>query len=158
VERVLGVPRRVSSYGYRKFRDAYGDAVARHLIQQATVNSGVFALRGDAPHWAAWRERYQTALDRSRRDGSDQVSLNHLCYTGDLPVELLPAPCNWITGKAVPRWDAAAGRFVEPYLPHAELGILHLTGAAKRGEVDVVDLEGNVTRRSLRYPDGGLPS
>jgi hypothetical protein len=151
IDRVLGIPYRVSSYNYRKFRDAYGAEVARRLAQQPIVNAGVFALHRDAPHWSVWAECYQSTLDRSRRDGADQVSLNRVCHAGGLPVELLPATCNWIASKARPRWDPAAGRLVEPYLPHAPIGILHLTGEAKDAQFDLSSLDGVVVRRTLRY-------
>ncbi|MGQ0721548.1 MAG: hypothetical protein ACT4PE_08245 [Candidatus Eiseniibacteriota bacterium] len=151
IDRVLGIPYRVSSYNYRKFRDAYGDEVALRLAQQPIVNAGVFALRRDAPHWSIWGECYQRTLDRSRRDGADQVSLNRVCRAGHLSVELLPATCNWITSKALPRWDPVSGRLVEPYLPHAPIGILHLTGAAKDAELDLSSLDGGLIRRTLRY-------
>jgi hypothetical protein len=154
IDRVLGVPYRVSSYNYRKFREAYGDAVALGLAQQPILNAGVFALRRDAPHWRAWGECYQRTLDRSRRDGADQVSLNRIGHAGDLPVERLPATCNWLASKARPRWDPAARRLVEPYLPHAPIGILHLTGSSKDAVYDLSSLDGSVVRRTLRYPAG----
>jgi hypothetical protein len=49
-------------------------------------------------------------------------------YTRDLPVELLPAWCNWSCIHSLPAVDRDSGSLVEPYLPHTVLSIVHAVG------------------------------
>jgi hypothetical protein len=151
VERVLGIPYRISSGGWRRYRDIYGKDVADRLIDTPTLNGGVFALAADAPHWSVWREQYGLALQRSRRGGLDQLTLEYITHGLGLPVELLPATCNWVAHRATPKYDASRKRLVEPYLPHRDIGILHLTLWSKDGEQELATLDGGTLTSSLRY-------
>jgi hypothetical protein len=57
-----------------------------------------------------------------------------------------------------PAWDLAAGRAVEPYLPHAPVGILHRSGPDKREVVDLPCVSGGAAPVRLRFPpDLALP-
>ncbi len=42
------------SLAWKHYRAAFGWRVADRLGRNPLVNSGVFALHRDAPHWAAW--------------------------------------------------------------------------------------------------------
>jgi len=96
------------------------------------LNSGVFALRRDAPHWAHWAGAFARGL--AATDGKlcgDQESLNHAVWSEHLPVHLLPAVCNWLCHLALPRRNSASGKFCEPTASGNPIGILHLTGYPK---------------------------
>jgi hypothetical protein len=98
----------------------------------AYLNAGVFALHRDAPHWAHWARAFSRGL--AATDGklcSDQEPLNHAVWSGHLPIQLLPAVCNWLCHLALPRRDSASGKFCEPTAPGHPIGILHLTGYPK---------------------------
>jgi hypothetical protein len=151
VERIMGVPYRISSGGWRRYKDIYGRQVADRLIDQPTLNAGVFALAANAPHWQAWREQFQLALERSRRSGLDQLTLEYLTYGLRMPVELLPATCNWVAHRSIPKYDVTRNRLVEPYLPHRDIGILHLTLGSKDEEREIQTLDGKTITSTLRY-------
>jgi hypothetical protein len=106
---------------------AFGEAMAERLVRHPLLNNGAFALRADAPHWQAWADTLAGALQRSRNELIDMTTLNHVVYVQGLPAHFLPAWCNWICHHAPPRKDVAGGPWVEPYLPHQKLGIVHLT-------------------------------
>jgi hypothetical protein len=158
VERVLGIPYRISSYNFRRYRAAFGIEAARAMVDRPVINAGVFSLSVDAPHWGAWRTHYQSALHRTSRSGMDQVALTYIVYHLGHPVELLPSLCNWMAHLAVPWYDRERRRFVEPHLPHNELGILHLAVHTKSEPADLQTTDGERTRMWLRYPRGGETS
>ena len=122
---------------FRAFRWNYGWRIADRLARNPILNSGVFALAADAPHWALWRRALQRALDRRRWFGSrtglwahvsEQTALTYVIFGDKAPATFLPAYCNWFCGKATPMWDPQAACLVEPHAPHRPLGIVHLAG------------------------------
>ncbi|MCW0206663.1 MAG: hypothetical protein OJK14_06175, partial [Achromobacter sp.] len=74
------------------------------------------------------------------------VALNLALRTGGLPFSQLPARCNWICFRATPFSSADGRLLLEPELPHAPLGILHLAGYPLPRKQDP---------RTLATPDGG---
>src|SRR5579862_3349572 len=50
---------------WRCYREAFGWRVADRLGRNPMLNSGVFALRGDTPHWQSWADAMSTALKRT---------------------------------------------------------------------------------------------
>lgn len=109
------------------YRDAFDAATAAELVRFPLLNSGVFALEAEAPHWRAWAETLGTALQRTRNALTEQASLNYVVYKLGLPAHFLPARCNWICHHAAPRWDEARRLYTEPLLPYAPLAIVHQT-------------------------------
>lgn len=152
VDKFMGIPYRVSSYSFRRYKAIYGEQAARELFDKPVINSGVIALRSDVPHWEIWQREFQRALKATTRNGMDQVSLNYVCYACDLEVELLPARCNWVAHRRIPDFDNDSNSFTEPCFPHDEIGIVHLTLRTKNGNHEVRQRNGRVVSISLRYP------
>src|SRR5713226_5805249 len=50
---------------WRCYRTAYGWRVADRMGRNPMLNCGVFALRGDSPHWDAWIAAMTCALQRT---------------------------------------------------------------------------------------------
>jgi hypothetical protein len=123
------------------YLDSFDAETADRLVRHPLLNNGAFALGADAPHWQAWAETLQAALQRSRNELIDQATLNHVVYAQNLPAHFLPAWCNWISHHAAPIREPRNGVLVEPNLPHQRLGIVHLTMWMK-------------SRRDLRYGEG----
>lgn len=123
-----GASRRWMRDSYRRF---FGEEAAQKFWHMPVLNSGVFALHRDAPHWKAWAEEFQVALSNSLDLAADQASLNYMLYTRRLPHHFLPARFNWLVNKAAPKFDLVRNLFTEPLLPHQPLGIVHLSGKAK---------------------------
>jgi lipopolysaccharide biosynthesis glycosyltransferase len=124
------------------YRAAFDEATAHRLIRHPLLNNGAFALGAQAPHWQAWADTLQAALQQSRNPLIDQATLNHVVYVQGLPAHFLPSWCNWICHHAPPRIESG-GALVEPNLPHQKLGIVHLTLWMK-------------TRQDLRYKGGKI--
>lgn len=149
VERVLGIPYRVTSYWFRRLKDIYGTATARALFDKPVLNAGVFGLAADAPHWDAWRRTYRESLLGTRRRPLDQLSLNTMAYTAGLPVARLPATSNWVVHRALPMVDG--DRLVVPDYPHETIGVVHLTVGTKYEEHELRVRGGGTIRRTLHY-------
>ena len=77
-----------------------------------------------------------------------------MIFAEHLPVNFLPAYCNWMPGDAAPAFDAARGLFVEPYAPHEVIGVMHLAGeAAKSRTFRLRRLDGGEIETPLRYSE-----
>lgn len=125
----------------RLYRVVYGDAPAASLYHHANLNAGVFCFHRDSPLWAVWKECLAQTLKSFFREQRtvadvlsvfgliDQIALNVGIRQQGLEsaVEMLPATCNWTCHLSLPAYDERRGLFVEPHLPHAPLGVVHLT-------------------------------
>ena len=139
---------------WKNYREAFGWRVADRLGRNPMVNCGVFALRADAPHWQVWGQVLARVAQRTRFFFVEQTALNYAIFADSLPVDFLPAYCNWMPGDAVPAFDAERGLFVEPYSPHEVIGIMHLAGREQKANVfRVARLDGGVVETSLRYSE-----
>lgn len=137
---------------WKTYRAAFGWRVADRLGRNPFANAGVFALRGDAPHWDAWARAITRVIRRTQFMLADQVALNYVIFAEKLPADFLPCYCNWMPGDAAPQFDAARGLLVEPYTPHEVLGIIHLAGREQKEKVFRLDcLDGGTVETSLRY-------
>ena len=86
--------------------------------------------------------------------------MNITVYVNNLDVEILPAYCNWTLVDKM-KFDIKNNTFVEPYLPHNQIGIMHLAaGLWKNGkdmrvdksvQIEIENLNNEKTLKSLRY-------
>ncbi|HVC51915.1 MAG TPA: glycosyl transferase [Stellaceae bacterium] len=142
---------------WKNYREAFGWRVADRLGRNPMVNCGVFALQREAPHWAAWQRIIARVLRRTRFFYVEQIALNYAVFAEHLPVNLLPAYCNWLAGDAAPAFDAGRGAFVEPHAPHEAIGVMHLAGPEQKTQVFRLDrlehgrFTGATVETSLRY-------
>jgi hypothetical protein len=137
---------------WKNYREAFGWLAADRLGRNPMVNCGVFALHRDAPHWDAWARVLSRVLQRTRFFFVEQVALNYAIFAEHLPVNFLPAYCNWMPGDAPPVFDADRGFFVEPYAPHEVIGVMHLAGREQKMHVFRLHrLGGGIVETSLRY-------
>jgi hypothetical protein len=130
----------------------YGPVIGRLLAGYPMLNTGVFALRADAPHWELWDQCMRSGLKVSCSNLADQLAMNMVVYQRGLleRTELLPAWCNWMCHDGLPAWDAGRRLLVEPYLPHTPIGVLHLSGK-KLLEAELQTTAGRQETVSLRY-------
>jgi hypothetical protein len=137
---------------WKNYREAFGWLAADRLGRNPMVNCGVFALHRDAPHWDAWARVLGQVLRRTQFFFVEQVALNYVIFAERLPVNFLPAYCNWMPGDAAPAFDAGRGLFVEPYAPHEVIGVMHLAGREQKDHIFRLDrLDGGTIETSLRY-------
>jgi hypothetical protein len=137
---------------YASWESVFGREAAEQAGLNPTVNSGVFALRGDAPHWGMWAAALGQALQRTRSFYIEQFTLNHVIYVQQAPTYFLPARFNWITWFATPVLKRSTGLFVEPRAPFSPLGIVHLTGDVKATRVQMAHSDGSRPWQTLEYP------
>jgi len=138
--------------GWKCYREAFGWRIADRLGRNPIVNCGVFALHRDAPHWDAWARAIARVAQRTRFFYIEQTALNYVIFAERLPVNFLPAYCNWMPGDAAPAFDPASGRFVEPYAPHEVIGVMHLAGEAAKSDVFRLQrLDGGEIETALLY-------
>jgi hypothetical protein len=139
---------------WKNYREAFGWRAADRLGRNPMVNCGVFALHRDAPHWDVWARLLAGVLQRTRFFFAEQVALNYAIFAEHLPVNFLPAYCNWMPGDAPPAFDARRGLFVEPYAPYEAIGVMHLAGPEQKNHVFRLDrLDGGIVETSLRYSE-----
>ena len=151
---------------HRMYRWGYGWKIADRLGRNPILNSGVFALRGDAPHWKLWQAAHKAAMQRWRfspgiRDLygriSEQTALNYVVYRDKAPATFLPAYCNWLCGHGTPMYDPARRLFVEPHAPYQPLGVVHMAGDRIQDKTfDLAQVGGGTLRTGLTYPDALL--
>jgi hypothetical protein len=139
---------------WKNYREAFGWRVADRLGRNPMVNCGVFALHREAPHWAAWARVIGRVAQRTRFFFVEQTALNYVIFAERLPVDFLPAYCNWMPGDAAPMFDAERGLFVEPYTPHEPIGVMHLAGPEQKTHVfRLKRLDGGEVGTLLRYSE-----
>ena len=129
-EWVIGSFARIKSQNYKHAKSSgFSEKIAREVALKPHLNAGVFALSSDAPHWEVWRKNLELSLKSGKVWGSDQIALNITIYHDKLPVEILPAYCNWTQiGFNGMKYDTKSKTLVEPYLPNHEIGIIHFAG------------------------------
>ena len=133
----------------KHFLLGYGIGNTAYLLTRKHVNAGFFAIHADAPHWRAWAQRYEVAINRSGNlVPHDQFALNQALHafpasSRKLETCLLNPLHNWICGRGVPMWNDELELFCEPRAPFRPIGAMHLAGPAKR------------TRYTIRRSGGG---
>lgn len=136
------------------YQACFDREIAQTLCVHPLLNCGVFAARRDAPHWAVWADLLADSFGRAVLFVSEQIALNVALRTRGLPVSLLPATCNWICHRALPRCSEDGRLLLEPELPHAPLGIVHLAGfhhLLKDAPHDLRTPAGRIVRRALVF-------
>ena len=129
-EWIIGSLARIKSQNYKHAKSSgFSEKIAREVALKPHLNAGVFALESGAPHWEVWRKNLEYSLKSGKVWGSDQIALNLTVYHNKLPVEILPAYCNWTQiGFEGMKYDQQRKTLVEPYLPNHEIGIVHFAG------------------------------
>jgi hypothetical protein len=153
-------PCQIRSFLYKHTKRAFSRRLAEEMALLPELNTGAFALHHDAPHWNVWMKLMEAAAPRTRVYGIDQLTAAMMIYREGLPVEYLPAWCNWLCARALPVIDSTSGKLLEPFLPHHPVGIMHLAGLdPERSDPHLMTsletTDGGRKDRSLRYT---LPS
>jgi hypothetical protein len=122
----------ILSWRRRRMTAYFGSAAADQFPWESYFNSGVFALRADAPHWLCWADAYAMGLKNA--EGAlccDQTALTYAIWKARLPANPVPALCNWLCHLALPVFEPIRCQFCEPTAPGDTIGILHLAGKTK---------------------------
>jgi hypothetical protein len=136
-------------------------AKARKLAFAPHINIGVFSLEKNSTSWNSWQKNLEQTLKGGDIFGSEQLAMNMSVYIDEIETEFLPLNCNWITSNLLPKFDEENSTFVEPYLPHYKIGIMHLAAGIwkdkkdmrlnKEITIDIKTLDGKTVSKSLRF-------
>ena len=127
VKWLLGKVAVIKSQNYKHAKSSgIEDNIARKLAFAPHINIGVFSLEKNSKCWKLWQEILMKALSSGGIFGSEGLAINIAVYDKNVDVEFLPLSCNWIASNVLPKFDEDKKIFVEPYLPHNTIGIMHL--------------------------------
>ena len=134
---------------------------ARKLAFAPHINIGVFSLDKNSTCWDSWRSNLKKTLKSGQIFGSEGLAINMSVYIDNIETEFLPLNCNWIASNLLPKFDNKNHKFVEPYLPNQNIGIMHLAGGIKNNGIDmrndknikinIKTLDEEIVLKSLRY-------
>ena len=157
---VFGSFARIKSQNYKHAKSSgFSEKIAREVALKPHLNIGVFALEANASHWSVWQKNLKLALKKGKIWGSEQIAMNITIYSDNLPVEILPAYCNWThIGYGGFKFDKERNTLVEPYLPNHEIGIVHFAGKHNdqiRNDKNFVSkietVDGEIINKKLRF-------
>jgi len=124
---------------------------ARKLAFAPHINIGVFSLEKNSPGWISWQKNLEQTLKSGNIFGSEGLAINMSVYIDELETEFLPLNCNWIASNLLPKFDEKNNKFVEPYLPNHQIGIMHLAAGIWDGDKDMrLDKEVKIKIRSIQ--------
>lgn len=149
------LPLKLRGFYFSNAKKSFGLRTAKKLYPYHVLLAGMFALRGDAPHWKRWQELLKDALKNGKVFTAEQLTLGVLCYLEGYEKDILPGWMHWLC-EYKPLWDAQRGLFVEPYTPHEPIGVLHLSGWNDMRRNRALTTEfmtptGDTIERSYRY-------
>ncbi len=153
----FGIPIKINSIYYKGVKRSFNKNLAKKMAMKQTLNAGVWSLHKNSEHWKLWQELIFQATKKGRLFTADQVSLGLMVYENNLKAEFLPAYCNWLC-EVKPMYDEEKNKFVEPYLPYHNIGIMHLAAldirdAKENTLTNVNTIQGNIVQKSLRFSE-----
>ena len=151
-EQTSNIPASVEHWILDKLSKFYPDDGIELYRSNPYYNSGVFALRGDMPHWRLWAKYYKAGFDNSKETYSDQTALNYALWKEHLPVHILPSGCNWCCHLVKPKFSLQNKMFCDPNKPHHKIGIMHLTADTKNQTFTTLE-NGLLIEGNYRYGD-----
>ncbi len=152
----------IKSQNYKHAKKSgFSEATARKIAFSPHINIGVFSLEKNSNCWIVWQEILKKALSTGKVFGSEGLAINIAVYDKNINVEFLPLYCNWIASNVLPKYDTEKETFVEPYLPHNKIGIMHLAAGIwqnnkdmrvnKDVKINIKTILGKEISKSLRY-------
>jgi hypothetical protein len=151
------MPIKVRGFYFSNALKAFGFKAAKELLPYHVLLAGMFALDADAPHWQRWQTLVKKAMTTGKVFTAEQLCLGVMCYMEGFEYEILPAWTHWLC-ETKPLWDEERKTFVEPFLPHNEIGVFHISGwdemrLDRSITTDFKTLQGGTYTTSYRYPD-----
>jgi hypothetical protein len=144
----------------------WGEDYVKKYSYYPILNAGVFAMPKGSPIWGLWAENIQVSLAKSHHHCIEQAALNlavfehpdrfHFAEPDKRNIQFLPATCNWLCHQSLPLYDKINQRFVEPYLPHTPLGIIHRASDdfKDKKSAPIYTTEGDTVVCNLKYREG----
>ena len=138
VKWILGKLAAIKSQNYKHAKKSgFSEKIARKIAFAPHLNIGVFSLEKNSVGWKIWQKNLKKALKTGNVFGSEGLAMNISVYADNTEAEFLPLTCNWIASNVLPKYDTDTKNFVEPYLPHAKIGIMHLAAGIWNEDKDM---------------------
>ena len=155
----------IKSQNYKHAKKSgFSESTARKIAFAPHINIGVFSLEKNSDCWKVWQDLLKKALSSGKVFGSEGLAMNIAVYDSNVDVEFLPLYCNWIASNVLPKYDQVKKTFVEPYLPHNRIGIMHLAAGIwsdnkdmrvdKNVKIKIKTIQGDQLYKSLRFNTG----
>ena len=155
----------IKSQNYKHAKKSgFSESTARKIAFAPHINIGVFSLEKNSGCWKVWQDLLKKALSSGKVFGSEGLAMNIAVYDSNVDVEFLPLYCNWIASNVLPKYDQVKKTFVEPYLPHNRIGIMHLAAGIwsdnkdmrvdKNVKIKIKTVQGDQLYKSLRFNTG----
>jgi len=152
----------IKSQNYKHAKKSgFSESTSRKIAFAPHLNIGVFSLEKKSKCWNLWQEILRKALSSGGIFGSEGLAINIAVYDKNADVEFLPLTCNWIASNLLPKYDEKRKSFVEPFLPHNKIGIMHLAAGIwndkrdmrvdKSVKISIKTTEDKSLLKSLRY-------
>jgi hypothetical protein len=144
----------------------WGQEYVKKYSYYPILNAGVLAMPKESPIWGLWAENIRVSLAKSHHHCIEQAALNlavfehpelfHFAQPDKKNIQFLPATCNWLCHQSLPLYDKATKRFVEPFLPHQPLGVIHRSSDdfKDKKEAPIYTTDGDSVVRNLKYKEG----
>jgi hypothetical protein len=148
----------IRSQNYKHAKSSgFSSKISKEVALKPHLNIGVFCLENNSPHWLIWQKNLKQALKKGRIFGSEQIAMNVSVYCDKMKVQILPTYCNWFLIENL-RFDEINNTYVEPYLPHHKIGIIHLAGKKydefrfnKNNLLTVMTLNNTLIKKHIRF-------
>ena len=162
VKWILGKVALIKSQNYKHAKGSgFSENIARKIAFAPHINIGVFSLEKKSNNWKLWQKILKKSLSAGRIFGSEGLAINIAVYEENADVEFLPLYCNWIASNILPKFDTNKNTLVEPYLPHNQIGIMHLAAGLwkdgkdmrtnKEVKISIKTIQDGEIEKSLRY-------
>jgi len=149
-------PIKVNSINYKNLSRSVSRKLGRKYAGYFTLNGGCFSYNSKFKDIEVLRKNLKIASRKGRIFGTDQVALAITTFEDGIEFEMLPSYCNWICEHHLPKFCEKRKIFVEPYVPHHNIAIIHLAGLDDERQHDhikhdIITLNKNVIKKSLRF-------
>lgn len=151
----MNFPTKINSINFKNISKSISKNLAKKYAGHFTLNAGCFAYNHKFSGMKAIRENLKKASQKGRVFGTDQVALAISLFENNLEFELLPAYCNWLCEHHMPKFSVEKNKFVEPFIPNHNIGVMHLAGLDEDRKTKIFHkiktTDDKILEKTLRY-------
>ena len=156
VEWIFNFPKKIKTINFKNIKRSISAKYAKKYAMFPTLNGGVFSIGSNSNIWKSFQKNIELASKKGRIFGTDQVALIMMIHEDGFKAEYLPAYVNWLCEFNLPYYNKINNKFIEPYLPHHPIGLIHLAGlddlrTNKEILYKINALDGKTIEMSLRF-------
>ena len=152
---LMNFPTKINSINFKNISKSISMNLAKKYAGHFTLNAGCFAYNYKFDGMKKIRENLEDASKKGRVFGSDQVALAISLFENQLEFELLPSYCNWLCEHHMPKFSNEKNKFVEPFIPNHNIGVMHLAGLDEDRNTNILHkiktTDNKIVEKSLRY-------